>query len=86
MSSFGNEGEEDHEPFPSLEEILCKLDQHCGFNIEIKYSQLLKGPKEEDKNPMEMNLFLDQVLSTVIRHGGRRKIIFSSFAPDICTM
>ena len=86
LKSFGNEGEEAHQAFPKLEDILVKLDQHCGFNIEIKYSQLLKGPKEEDKNPMEMNLFLDQVLSTVIRHGGRRKIIFSSFAPDICTM
>ena len=84
--SFGNEGEEDHEPFPTLEDILCKLDQHCGFNIEIKYSGLLKGQKEEDKNPMEMNLFLDQVLKTVLRHGEDRKIVFSSFNPDVCTM
>merc|ERR1719168_262353 len=46
----------------------------------------MKDEKEEDKNPMEMNLFLDQVLRTVLRHGGDRKIIFSSFNPDICTM
>jgi len=86
LKSFGNEGDEEHQPFPTLESILCKLDQHCGFNIEIKYSQLLKDQQEEDKNPMEMNLFLDQVLRTVLRHGGDRKIIFSSFNPDICTM
>jgi len=86
VKSFGNDGDADHEPFPTLEDILLNLDEHCGFNIEIKYGQLMKDGKEEDKNPMEMNLFLDQVLKTVLRNGGDRKIIFSSFNPDVCTM
>jgi len=86
VKSFGNDGEADHEPFPTLEDILLSLDANCGFNIEIKYGQMMKDEKEEDKNPMEMNLFLDQVLKTVLRNGGDRKIIFSSFNPDICTM
>ena len=30
----------------------------------------MKDQQEEDKNPMEMNLFLDQVLKTVLKHGG----------------
>ena len=86
VKMFGNDGDEDHEPFPTLEDVLVKLDKHCGFNIEIKYGQLMKDDKEEDKNPMEMNLFLDQILKTVIKHGQDRKIVFSSFNPDICTM
>jgi len=86
VKSFGNDGDEDHEPFPTLENVLISLDINCGFNIEIKYGQMMKDGKEEDKNPMEMNLFLDQVLKTVLRNGGDRKIIFSSFNPDVCTM
>ena len=35
LKSFGNEGEEAHQAFPKLEDILVKLDQHCGFNIEV---------------------------------------------------
>ena len=86
VKMFGNDGQEEHEPFPTLEDVLVKLDTHCGFNIEITYGQLMKDQKEEDKNPMEMNLFLDQILKSVIKHGADRKIVFSSFNPDICTM
>ena len=35
LKSFGNEAEEAHQAFPKLEDILVKLDQHCGFNIEV---------------------------------------------------
>ena len=35
LKSFGNEGEEAHQAFPKLEDILGELDQHCGFNIEV---------------------------------------------------
>ena len=84
---FGNDGEEDHEPFPTLEDVLVKLDTHCGFNIEIKYGQLMKNHQEEvQSGSMEMNIFLDQILKTVMKKGGERKNIFSSFNPDICTM
>jgi len=86
VKSFGNDGDTDHEPFPTLEDILLKLDEYCGFNIELKYGQMMKDGKDEDKNPMEMNLFLDQILRTVLRHGGDRRIVFSSFNPDVCTM
>ena len=80
------EGDDEYDPFPTLQTALTKIDQDCGFNIEIKYGQLMKDDQEEDKNPMEMNIFLDQILKTVLKHGAERKIIFSSFNPDICTM
>ena len=86
VKSWGHEGQEDHEPFPTLETVLCQLDQSCGFNIELKYGQLMRDGQDEDKNPMEINLFLDQILKTVLQHGGERKIVFSSFSPDVCTM
>jgi len=35
---------------------------------------------------MEMNSFLDPIIGCVIKHGGKRAIVFSSFNPDICTM
>ena len=35
---------------------------------------------------MEMNSFLDPIVECVIKHGGKRAIVFSSFNPDICTM
>lgn len=47
---------------------------------------MIQDGRDEDKNPMEMNLFLDQILRTVLRHGGDRRIVFSSFNPDVCTM
>jgi len=76
----------DHQPFPSLETALTNLDMDCGFNIEIKFSQQMKDGRQEHKQMMEMNLFIDQVLKTVFNHGDERKIIFSSFAPDVCSM
>lgn len=33
-----------------------------------------------------MNLFLDIILKTVLINAGRRRIVFSSFNADICTM
>jgi len=87
VKMFGNENDEDHQPFPTLETILEKLDPYCGFNIEIKYGQLMKDHQEEVQfGSMEINIFLDQILKTVMKKGGERKIIFSSFNPDICTM
>ena len=42
VKSFGNDGDTDHEPFPTLEDILLRLDENCGFNIELKYGQTMK--------------------------------------------
>ncbi|XP_023327915.1 glycerophosphocholine phosphodiesterase GPCPD1 isoform X2 [Eurytemora carolleeae] len=80
------ENDKEHEPFPTLETALNLLDSDCGFNIEIKFSQLFKDGREEQKDMMEMNLFIDQVLKTVYQHAGERKIVFSSFNPDACSM
>ena len=100
VKSFETEGLPEHESFPTLSHVLDDLDPSCGANIEVKYGQTMKDGKEETQSQLEMNLFVDQVkqgqdilsffsaqiLKTVMRESGDRKIVFSSFSPDICTM
>merc|ERR1719431_423315 len=68
VKHFSSDGHEEHEPFPTLESILNSLDVSCGFNVEIKYPQLMKNGTEESASPMEMNVFLDQVIKCVLKH------------------
>ena len=43
VKTFAAEEEDrDHAAFPTLETALTALDSHCGFNIEIKFSQQYK--------------------------------------------
>lgn len=46
----------------------------------------LKDGTFELNNPIDLNLYLDKILDVVLRYGGERRIIFSSFNPDICTI
>ena len=57
-----NEENDEHEPFPTLEEALNKIDESCGFNIELKWDMMLKDGSNECHFPFEINLFLDTVL------------------------
>ena len=34
----------------------------------------------------DMNIFLDIILTCVFKNAGKRRILFSSFHPDICSM
>ncbi|XP_035446358.2 glycerophosphocholine phosphodiesterase GPCPD1 isoform X1 [Spodoptera frugiperda] len=77
---------EEHQPFPTLEETLKKIDPHVGFNVELKWTMELKDGTFELNNPFDMNTYVDKVLETVLKHAGDRRIIFSCFNPDICTM
>lgn len=77
---------EDHQPFPTLEKALQVVDSHAGFNIELKWDMELADGRRESHNAFELNLFVDTILQTVLAHGNKRKIVFSSFNPDICTV
>uniref|UniRef100_A0A3P8URV4 Glycerophosphocholine phosphodiesterase 1 n=1 Tax=Cynoglossus semilaevis TaxID=244447 RepID=A0A3P8URV4_CYNSE len=68
-------------PFP-------QLSQDVGFNIELKWiCQLKDGSWEGSLSTyFNMNTFLDIILSCVLQKGGKRRVVFSSFDPDICTM
>lgn len=77
---------EDLHPFPTLAEAFASIDPHVGFNIEIKYAMQLKtGTYEEDHYP-ERNAYIDIMLKDILLHAGQRRIIFSCFDPDVCTM
>lgn len=74
-------------PFVTLEEMFRKLPEDVGFNIEFKYAMLFES-EEQEMGPVavELNSFVDAVLKVVYDLGHQRKIIFSSFNPDICLL
>lgn len=74
-------------PFTTLEEMFKKLPGHVGFNIEMKYPMLHESEEQEmDTYAVELNSFVDTVLTKVYDLGQNRPIIFSSFNPDICLL
>ncbi|XP_044232749.1 glycerophosphocholine phosphodiesterase GPCPD1 isoform X2 [Thunnus albacares] len=79
---------DEHQPFPSLSQIFQAIPEHVGFNIELKWiCQMKDGSWDGNLSSyFNMNTFLDIVLSCVLQKGGKRRIVFSCFDPDICTM
>lgn len=76
-----------HSPFATLEEMFKKVPAATGFNIEMKYPMLFEFEDEEvDTYAVELNSFVDTVLTKVYDLGEGRQIIFSSFNPDICLL
>ena len=74
-------------PFTTLEEMFRTLPERIGFNIEMKYPMLHESEAEEmDTYAVELNSFVDTVLTTVYDLGNKRNVIFSSFNPDICLL
>ena len=74
-------------PFTTLEEMFLKIPENVGFNIEMKYPMLHETEEQEmDTYAVELNSFVDTVLTKVYDLGRERKIIFSSFNPDICLL
>ncbi|PBP25726.1 glycerophosphoryl diester phosphodiesterase [Diplocarpon rosae] len=74
-------------PFTTLEEMFVKLEEHVGFNIEMKYPMLHESEEHDmDAYAVELNSFCDTVLNKVYDLCKKRKIIFSSFNPDICLL
>lgn len=68
--------------------MLDAIDLHIGFNIEVKWSQKLHdGTMEEEfEHSVDRNLYVDCILDVVLRKAANRRIVFSCFDPDICTM
>ncbi|XP_044026142.1 glycerophosphocholine phosphodiesterase GPCPD1 isoform X2 [Siniperca chuatsi] len=79
---------DEHQPFPSLSQIFQAIPEHVGFNIELKWiCQMKDGSWDGNLSSyFNMNTFLDIILSCVLQKGGNRRIVFSCFDPDVCTM
>lgn len=80
-----------------LDELLFPLIQtvYCNKRFDSGWSE----PPEADalyfqdgswcdnlSSYFNMNTFLDTILTCVLQKGGKRRIVFSCFDPDICTM
>ncbi|KAI1710854.1 glycerophosphoryl diester phosphodiesterase family domain-containing protein [Ditylenchus destructor] len=72
------------QPFPRLIDALQQINPDTGFNIEIKYPMVMKNGEHECKNFFERNEYVDIIVADVLNYGGERRIVFSSFDPDIC--
>ena len=75
--------------FTTLEEMFRQLPESTGFNIEMKYPMLYESEEQDmDTFAIELNAFVDTVLTKVYDWGGtkKRNIIFSSFNPDVCLL
>ncbi|KTF91382.1 hypothetical protein cypCar_00018004 [Cyprinus carpio] len=79
---------DEHQPFPSLSQIFQAVPDHVGFNIELKWICQFKDGSWDAKlsTYFNMNQFLDIILTCVLQNAGNRRIVFSCFDPDICTM
>ncbi|RUS26593.1 Glycerophosphoryl diester phosphodiesterase family-domain-containing protein, partial [Jimgerdemannia flammicorona] len=76
-------------PFTTLAETFMKVPSDIGFNIEVKYP-MTDEAEAEDLPPShtELNAFVDTILRCVYDHAVAqdRKVIFSSFHPEVCLM
>uniref|UniRef100_A0A4W5KFJ4 Glycerophosphocholine phosphodiesterase 1 n=1 Tax=Hucho hucho TaxID=62062 RepID=A0A4W5KFJ4_9TELE len=71
-----------------LTTIFQAVPENVGFNIELKWvCQMKDGSWEGNLSSyFNMNLFLDIILTCVLQRAGKRRIVFSCFDPDVCTM
>nr|CAB3250519.1 glycerophosphocholine phosphodiesterase GPCPD1-like [Phallusia mammillata] len=80
--------QQDHLPFPTLEQVFNKVEPQTGFNIEVKWPTLDMNNNYEDglDKYFDANEFVDAILTTVFKHAHDRRVIFSCFDVDICIM
>lgn len=84
---FFDEHLDEHQPFPTLADVLDAIDPSVGFNIEIKWNmEFHDGSLEMDRVNKNPNVYVDCILDVVLSKAADRRIIFSCFDPDICTM
>lgn len=82
-----SEGNNSHEmPFPTLLDCLNEVQEDIGFFVELKYPSELENGKYEDSTMFDANQFSDVILSLILKHCGNRKIVLSTFEPDLCIM
>ncbi|KAL0967722.1 hypothetical protein UPYG_G00256070 [Umbra pygmaea] len=83
-----DEDVDEHQPFPSFSQIFQAVPEQVGFNIELKWILQMKDGSWEGNlsSYFNMNQFLDIILSCVLQRAGKRRIVFSCFDPDVCTM
>lgn len=84
--AHNNVEQEDQRLFPLFEDFLTKVNKSVGFNIEIKWPQLLLNGELESVQTIDKNTYVDRILDVMLRHGCGRLSFFSSFDADICSL
>ncbi|CAK4140062.1 unnamed protein product [Aphanomyces euteiches] len=72
--------------FPTFELALKHVPLYVGFNVEIKYPMEKPNRHLLSLPAFEMNSYVDAILDCVMTYAGTRRIVFSCFAPDICSL
>ncbi|CAG8981513.1 hypothetical protein HYALB_00003086 [Hymenoscyphus albidus] len=69
-----------HSPFTTLEEVLIKIPENIGIDIELTqdWKMDLHGPS--------LNTILDTILTTVHKFSHNRTLVFTSFSPELCIL
>ncbi|KAJ8522978.1 hypothetical protein ONZ45_g506 [Pleurotus djamor] len=73
----------------SLVQLLHVVAVDTGMSLELAYPSQRISQRLGPSNRLQLNSFVDSVLRTVYRASsgshGRRRIVFSSFSPDVCS-
>ena len=75
-----------HAHTQTYQQVFKDLPSHIGFNIEVKYPVPETTDPQYNFSYFERNQMADIILKVVYRYAHKRKIIFSCFDPDMCTM
>ncbi|KAJ3079934.1 Glycerophosphocholine phosphodiesterase [Quaeritorhiza haematococci] len=67
--------------FTTLQEIFRVVNSKVGFNVEIKYP-MIEESEVDDLHVLEVNRYTDHILDVVLKEGGSRDVVFSSFHPE----
>ena len=71
----------------TLEQLLTELPNSIAFNVEIKYPMLWEAEdRKMEPYAMELNFYVDTILSMIFRLCGDRNITLSSFSPEVCIL
>ncbi|KAL6071617.1 Glycerophosphocholine phosphodiesterase gpcpd1 [Balamuthia mandrillaris] len=71
---------------PTLQEVFDYVPEEVGLNIEVKYPVPLVGERDAD-DWEDRNEYADAILKVVFdNHNDNRKIVFSTFDPDMATI
>ncbi|EMC98041.1 hypothetical protein BAUCODRAFT_32047 [Baudoinia panamericana UAMH 10762] len=71
--------------FTTFKETLSQVPSDVPFDIEMKYPMPFECRDHNMSTTwLELNVFIDTVLSTIFAHAGKRRIMFSSFSPELC--
>ncbi|XP_052093799.1 glycerophosphocholine phosphodiesterase GPCPD1-like [Mytilus californianus] len=73
-------------PFPTLKQCFEDVDEHVGFNVEVKYPMLRMNGSIAESSYFDRNKYVDTILKSLFENAKSRRIVFSSFDPDTCSI